>query len=585
MECPALRRASPSAAGRWLRGARSLRAAELRRAALGLALVCTSALGAPGPCGAPAAPRAPLRALAAALGPAAPPAAAAARAAGLGAGTPESPAKALRRLEGWAQGAPALLEQVDGARAEQAVRDALGADPASGERVDLALLALCGRELALPPEGNLRRSPERLAAWRGGLSARLSGRFGAGTLVLLADRVLLMPGSFSEEQRLAALDLFTRRPEERASLALAFLASDPRATSAERRAAIEALVACPGPAALEGLLRAIESGPAEGQATARAGLVRRLEGPAAAELHDAGPGLAERLAHGSLAALLDPDWRVAAGAAELCGHLLPAQAVPALIEALRHWHARWTGPEGERQVGAGRVAWALCRSLRRLTGRWIGPDPEGWSRMLEAVEQGAPLTAPAGDTSASSFFGLSLETGHVAFLVDRSGSMSAPAPATAHPEHRTDSASDRLSAASAELLRALERGGDRLWFQLALFSDEGRLWRAGPTRADAEGIEAARRFLREQRPDGGTQLSSGIEAWLRGDGAQSPGPAADTLVILCDGETLEDAAWAEACLRDPRMAGVRVHAVQIGGASAEALATLCARTGGQLVRL
>jgi hypothetical protein len=56
-------------------------------------------------------------------------------------------------------------------------------------------------------------------------------------------------------------------------------------------------------------------------------------------------------------------------------------------------------------------------------------------------------------------------------------------------------------------------------------------------------------------------------------------------VILCDGETIEDRAWAENCLRDPRLAGVRVHAVQVGGAQAEALACLCERTGGRLVRL
>jgi HEAT repeat protein len=508
-----------------------------------------------------------------------------AAAAGLGERGRESPQKALRRLESWAGAGPAVLGQVDVPRAEQAVTDALRAGFEAGERLDLALLELCGRELALPAAGTPSRSPQRLDAWRGGLTARLSGQWGAGTLELISDRVLLMPQSFSEPQRLAALDLLLLQPRERAAQALSFLASDPRASPNERLAGIEALVVCPGPAALEGLLRALESGPETGRAAARGGLVRRLDDEPSGGAPGADPELAERLARASLWALLDPDWRVAGAAAELCRHLPPAQAVPALIEALRHWHGRWHGPEAANQVGAGRVSWALTHALRRLTGRSIGPDPAGWQRLLEALAQGAPLVSEGGASSVPSFFGLSLESGHVAFLVDCSGSMSAPAPTTARPTHATDAGLDRLGAAAAELLRALEHGGSSLWFQIALFSDEGRLWRASPTRADERGIDAARRFLLAQSPGGGTSLSSGIAAWLGSRSPDGAGPPADTLVVLCDGETIEDRAWAENCLRDPRLFGVRVHAVQIGGAQAEALALLCQRTGGRLVRL
>lgn len=497
----------------------------------------------------------------------------------------ESPQKALRRLESWAAAGPTVLALVEAPRAEQAVTDALRAGFEAGERLDRALLELCGRELSLPATGSANRSPQRLAIWRGGLTARLSGQWGAGTLALISDRVLLMPQTFSERERLAALDLLVLQPEERAALALSFLASDPRATPAERLAGIQALVVCPGRAALEGLLRALENGPEAERAAARGGLVRRLDGAPSGAAPGSDPELAQRLARASLGALLDGDWRVAGAAAELCRHLPPAQAVPALIEALRHWHGRWHGPESANQVGAGRVSWALTHSLRRLTGRSIGPDPAGWQRLLEALAQGAPLVSEPGASSVPSFFGLSLESGHVAFLLDCSGSMSAPAPPAARPAHATDADLDRLGAAIAELLRALEHGGSSLWFQIALFSDDGRLWRAAPTRADERGIDAARRFLLAQSSGGGTSLSSGIDAWLASHSEGSAGPPADTLVILCDGETIEDRAWAENCLRDPRLAGVRVHAVQIGGAQAEALACLCERTGGRLVRL
>jgi uncharacterized protein with von Willebrand factor type A (vWA) domain len=222
-----------------------------------------------------------------------------------------------------------------------------------------------------------------------------------------------------------------------------------------------------------------------------------------------------------------------------------------------------------------------------LTGRNIPPDPERWQRMLNAVAAGAPLRLDSAEqtTVAASFFGLALDSKQVAFIVDRSGSMDAPPPALKAEERSTTRVRNRLEAASAELLRALSRSGPDTWFQIALFSDNGDLWRPQLTRADEDGLRQAQSFLAGQTPDGGTELALGVAAWLTSTDPRTGTPPVDTVVILCDGETVEDARWARQLLDDPRLANIRVHCVQIGGANAHAMQALSRGTGGQFVRL
>jgi von Willebrand factor type A domain len=500
----------------------------------------------------------------------------------------ESSSKALRRLEDWAESSNQRLELVKAPQAENTVQAALPAGFEQGERLDSALLTLYGRELLAPPSSGSDARPLRMGAFADGLAQRLRGQYGAGTTVFLADRVLLMPGTFLEPQRIAALQLLSDFPQARATESLCFVLNDARASVREQRLASSALVPAPGSAAVAGLVRAVEHGPGASRAAARAALVLRLRAPQPGDPKPGEGDLAASLAKASLGALLDRDWTIAEGAAELACFVPAEQAVPALIEALFVWKSRRFEQPGNTPLpGAGRTSLAIHAALQELTGRTIPPDPERWQRMLAAVQAGAPLCVPPDPnaTSAASFFGLTLGSDQVAFIVDRSGSMAGAPPPNSAEARSTNPAQTRLEAASAELLRALEHSGPETWFQIALFSSTGQLWRTHLTRADEQGLRQARGFLAGQSPDGGTQLASGIEAWLGGLDPRTGRPPVDTVVILCDGETVENARWAQQLLLDPRVTAVRFHCVQIGGARADALQALCTGSGGRLVRL
>lgn len=273
------------------------------------------------------------------------------------------------------------------------------------------------------------------------------------------------------------------------------------------------------------------------------------------------------------------DWRRCVRTLEL-GRCLPdGMAVPPLIDALRDWQAR-------RQAGKGRlrVEADLAAELRRRSGRNIGPHPERWATWWRSRVAGASSgggEAPEGDgasRTSAGFFGLRPMTDRVVFVLDRSGSMDAVFSAS----ERT-----RYEEAVLQLCALLESLGPQARYRVILFSSGLRISSAELREADEGQIASTRAWMLYRDPEGGTQLEPAVREALRLDREQRPDLTeldADTVIVLCDGQTAEGPGWVEALLEGPNQeACVVFHCVQIGGGGDGTLEALAQGTGGTFV--
>ena len=141
-----------------------------------------------------------------------------------------------------------------------------------------------------------------------------------------------------------------------------------------------------------------------------------------------------------------------------------------------------------------------------------------------------------------------------------------------------------------QLVEFLDTIGPESRFDLVLFHDYAESWKNGVlVPADAEGRKKAREWLEIQIPNGGTALRMGVEAALQVDprrGLQLEKLEADTVIVLCDGDTIEGSGWVERFLKDVNStARVVFYAVQIGGTGDGTLEALVRGSGGEFVHI
>lgn len=337
------------------------------------------------------------------------------------------------------------------------------------------------------------------------------------------------------------------------------------------RRALEALAGWPDPRVTDFLL-----GRAEADVGSVGDLTRHLErlpSPPGERALDRARTLGARL-------LLSESWRDAVRGLSLVEQIDSERAVPVLIEALTLWGRR----EGT-ELSSRRVRGALVAELRRRSGRSLGADPDPWKRWWELVQAGRialPTTTDGhGELySSAPFFGLRLETDRVIFVLDNSGSMASP--------FRTDG-STRYEAAISELLGFLRASGPATRFQVALFSDRGRLWQRTPLHATEKNLARVERWLRSRHPGGGTMLFEGLREALdldRDGHLTNPYPEVDTVVVLCDGETQEGKGWVLPWVRrENESAQLVFQCVRIGHAGDGTLEALAEATGGRCVEV
>ncbi len=275
------------------------------------------------------------------------------------------------------------------------------------------------------------------------------------------------------------------------------------------------------------------------------------------------------------------NWRDAARAGALVGVLDAERAVPMLIEALGFWNRR--GAEGR---GSKRIQHELVAELQRISGRSIGPMPDRWSRWWSAVQEGRIELAgehdETGTITRADFFGLRPATDRVVFVVDHSGSMGT--------QFGTGGRT-RFDEAVEQLFRFLETSGEGTRFGLVVFNHQARNWRGELTQATPANLSMARSWLtqRANQPDGGTALAEGVRTALLADRDftfDHERLEADTVVVLCDGESTGPRDWLRPVLRQATgPAQLRFQCVRIGFAGDGVLETLAQESGGDCVRV
>ena len=279
-------------------------------------------------------------------------------------------------------------------------------------------------------------------------------------------------------------------------------------------------------------------------------------------------------------ALAHEDWRRASRGVALARCLPHDPAFPTLVEGLADWVAR--GEDPERQTA--RIQGEILAELERRSARKLGPKPERWRAFWQARQRGEVTLSgegPREHLTVGGFFGLRPRTDRVTFVLDRSGSMAAA--------YGSQADHTRLDEAAAQMAGLLGLLGERTRFDVVVFSDGARSWRRRLERATEENVSLAARWVRSGGAKGGTHLRDGIHAALHVDRRGEldlEALEADTVVVLCDGETAEGPHWVEPFLRDVNDAArVVFHAVQIGGTGDGSLERLCASTGGQFLRV
>ena len=147
----------------------------------------------------------------------------------------------------------------------------------------------------------------------------------------------------------------------------------------------------------------------------------------------------------------------------------------------------------------------------------------------------------------------------------------------------------RYEEAVEQMMIFLQGAGEQTRFNVILFSDEQVRSSAMLVSATDDMLERARRSLLERVPDGATHLRPAIELALKLDKSGNVDPEeleADTIIVLCDGETSRGPGWVRPLLKKIQAdARVVFHCVLVGLRGDGALRSLAESTGGDYIQI
>jgi len=264
-----------------------------------------------------------------------------------------------------------------------------------------------------------------------------------------------------------------------------------------------------------------------------------------AVLHEAVRALGSSGAPGArptlLAAASHPDWRVRLAAAEVLPAAAPCDeevlvAVRALlldaqpsvrraaVAAVAAAKLDVLVPELIELLGQAprlRTRETVRQALKSLSGRDYGHDAAAWREWVKARAEAASGECEKKITFAQ-YYGLSVLSDRVLFVVDVSGSMGWP---WRKEPKRIDVARDQL----VRVIRELR--GESL-FNVILFSTRVRAWQEREVPASARNVDAAVRWAERslRDPDGDTYTYDAL------DQAFGENPEFDTIFLLSDGQ-------------------------------------------------
>ena len=280
--------------------------------------------------------------------------------------------------------------------------------------------------------------------------------------------------------------------------------------------------------------------------------------------------------------LRDPDPRVRNAALEPIVARRQPRSIPKLIAALG---------------GAGGLhAEELAQDLRLFTGLDLGRSQKRWEAWFEA--EGSEFQMPTreealaaeqarrkrrntvGEGRTASFYGLRIESDRVAFVIDTSGSMSAPAGGRfTRSEQR---GTTRLNVAKQELTHALRQLLDGVRFNVFSFSTDVSAFEPRMVELGANTRAKAMRETEGWTANGGTAIYDALVRALADD-------ETDTIYLLTDGEPTmgiitEVGEIRRRVMELASLRGVRIHGIAIGQES-ELLRWLADDTGGRYVEI
>lgn len=303
-----------------------------------------------------------------------------------------------------------------------------------------------------------------------------------------------------------------------------------------------------------------------------------------------------------------PEKEIRNAAVEALGRTRNPDYLPALLKALEHddWSTRLAAaralealrvPEG---VGAmcqrmaseeGRMAVEMSEILFRLTGKLYGLNARQWAEwwknegasfqpiaesklaQLEQQEEEHRLK----ETTSSEFFGITIESHRVLFILDVSGSMNEPT----RGMYVGETGEPRFALAKRELLKALDGLDQNSFFNIVTFSSGVSPWKDRIVQKNETTLAEAKEFVERLAADGGTNLYSSLEMAFED-------PDVDTVYLLSDGEPSVGRIIDPQGIRDRvaawnRHRGVVINCIAVGG-SFQVLEWLAQDTGGTHVR-
>jgi len=154
--------------------------------------------------------------------------------------------------------------------------------------------------------------------------------------------------------------------------------------------------------------------------------------------------------------------------------------------------------------------------LEEVTGEKFGFDPGAWTAWLAKKQKKPPIRLPDSVGSVSSFYGMSILTDRVLFLVDASGSMNAGRPR-------------RIEIARKELGQALEKLSKKAIFNVVGFGGSPVWWSDRERPATPKALEQAKKFAAGLSVGGETNLYDTLVSALERN------READTIFLLGDG--------------------------------------------------
>ena len=239
----------------------------------------------------------------------------------------------------------------------------------------------------------------------------------------------------------------------------------------------------------------------------------------------------------------------------------------------------------------------VVKALRILTAKDYGTTKARWEKWWAAEGEGftvGPLDeglraeqrrergAGEGKSNAS-FFGLRIISDRVCFILDTSGSMSAPSKGS---ENATGTGREggptRMTAAKRQLVEALEKFPEGESFNMIFFSNSASSWKPRVTPMTESTRAKATDAARDLRPDGGTAVYDALKLAFEDE-------SVDTIYLLTDGEPTageiiepdrilrQVGAWNETRL-------ITIHTISVGRDSV-LLENLAEASGGKYKRI